>query len=618
MRISRVKLNNYVCFYDAPEFELGPGINFVVGKNNSGKTALLDVLSIASKGEAHRSAATLSVRNPLAPISNESSFEIELEFDEREMLQILRKRGDTFHIHNFGSIGDANFIYWNKLERYFSGKRCLQFQYTDGIAVQANAKEFASAIAFSEINGLEGTSVALDVEANIVTEGHSGKHVYHFAEDPSICWQEIALDAPSHIYYFESHRRIEQTWSADHDTDLLPDASNLAQVVHSIQTAERYSFEKLVNLLQQVFEDIREVLTYTEEGNVEISVEYRDTPPDRPDLAVKLADCGSGVEQVIAILYVLAISRTPQVIVIDEPQTYLHPDAVRRLIHIFEQEEYAHHQFIVATHSSVALAAAKQKTVLHVERNGMTSQVRTIPRDDTAAIIEVLRSVGFRLSDVYGADAIIWVEGETEPRCIPLILEKRGIDPAFIRIIPLKGSGYIVEKRADRFADLFAKVSKTIGVLPRETMILHDGDVEPRFKQSDSTRQVEVRALPRQNYESYLIEHPAILAEVLSDDDGDEPQKYGEVQVADWIKCNRSDSKYYAKCAEFSEESWLYDINGAKFLQNLFACISNHTRVYDKVDDGEEITKRILKSDPNHFSEIVDLIQSVLPNDSLR
>ena len=48
MRISKFKLNNYVSFYDqnAQDIELGPGINFIVGKNNSGKTALIDALRI--------------------------------------------------------------------------------------------------------------------------------------------------------------------------------------------------------------------------------------------------------------------------------------------------------------------------------------------------------------------------------------------------------------------------------------------------------------------------------------------------------------------------------------------------------------------------------------------
>ena len=52
MRITKVKLDNYVCFYDTPEFELGPGINFVVGKNNAGKTALLDAAEFCGEGGA--------------------------------------------------------------------------------------------------------------------------------------------------------------------------------------------------------------------------------------------------------------------------------------------------------------------------------------------------------------------------------------------------------------------------------------------------------------------------------------------------------------------------------------------------------------------------------------
>ena len=37
MRITKVKLDNYVCFLKTPELELGPGVIIIVGANNSGE-----------------------------------------------------------------------------------------------------------------------------------------------------------------------------------------------------------------------------------------------------------------------------------------------------------------------------------------------------------------------------------------------------------------------------------------------------------------------------------------------------------------------------------------------------------------------------------------------------
>ena len=45
MRITKVNLNRYLGFYYSRAFELKSSVSFIVGKNNSGKTALIRALS---------------------------------------------------------------------------------------------------------------------------------------------------------------------------------------------------------------------------------------------------------------------------------------------------------------------------------------------------------------------------------------------------------------------------------------------------------------------------------------------------------------------------------------------------------------------------------------------
>jgi hypothetical protein len=42
---------------------------------------------------------------------------------------------------------------------------------------------------------------------------------------------------------------------------------------------------------------------------------------------------------------------------------------------------------------------------------------------------ELLSDLGVSLSDVFGADSILWVEGVTEEQCFPVILEKIAKQP---------------------------------------------------------------------------------------------------------------------------------------------------------------------------------------------
>ena len=56
MYISKITVANYKCFLEPTTLELGPGFNVIVGQNSSGKTALLEALSLSFGHVPHRSA----------------------------------------------------------------------------------------------------------------------------------------------------------------------------------------------------------------------------------------------------------------------------------------------------------------------------------------------------------------------------------------------------------------------------------------------------------------------------------------------------------------------------------------------------------------------------------
>ena len=122
-------------------------------------------------------------------------------------------------------------------------------------------------------------------------------------------------------------------------------------------------------------------------------------------------------------LYVVLTAEFPQVIIIDEPQSFLHPGAVRELIEILTYE-FPDNQYSVSSHSPVVVSAAEQATTLLVTKEDGESIVTTLDLDETTDLRHLLADVGARLSDVFGIDRILWVEGGTEEECFPLILRK--------------------------------------------------------------------------------------------------------------------------------------------------------------------------------------------------
>src|SRR5882762_5173356 len=58
MYISRFQIRNYKSFYQSPALQLNRGFNIVTGRNNAGKTALLQALALKFNANPHRSLKT--------------------------------------------------------------------------------------------------------------------------------------------------------------------------------------------------------------------------------------------------------------------------------------------------------------------------------------------------------------------------------------------------------------------------------------------------------------------------------------------------------------------------------------------------------------------------------
>lgn len=76
MHIVSAVVSNYQCFDNTNLIKLDPGFNLVVGKNNTGKSALLRALSLAALGDPHRSLK--SVPRPGMYLNQISSIAVEL------------------------------------------------------------------------------------------------------------------------------------------------------------------------------------------------------------------------------------------------------------------------------------------------------------------------------------------------------------------------------------------------------------------------------------------------------------------------------------------------------------------------------------------------------------
>lgn len=612
MRISKFKLKNYVSFFDdnAEDVELVPGINFIVGKNNAGKTALLRALTSNPNENCpgnigHRGLANIAAYSGQRWQKQINNFEVSYEFNRNELFRLLHQDRRTGWMAV--PVRDDDELLQNVEDFLCEGiEICCTYHWGQLPSVRtsslddvrpANTSDQCRFIHFRATN-------IRDLEL-------AESPVWRTFRDVEKEWNNIRNHIPRLIFRFDAERQIQPKSEVNETTELLADASNLAQVVNVLKGKQTALYNIYVGFVNEVFPSVQELLFDYTEGKVEILVGPLETSYTSPFYAVPLSKWGSGLAQALAILYVVIASDESRVIIIDEPQSFLHPEALRKLLEIFQLSDYSHHQYILSTHSPTALASVQDKHILLLERENMKSTITPIDPSKQADLELTLRNVGARLSDVFGMDSVIWVEGETDEDCFPMILRAHNVPLFGTKVLRLAHSGdFTNRKHGVTSVKLYRRLSAGEALLPPALAFVFDADLESELEHVKAEFGREARFLCRQNYESYLIDASAIAC-ILKDDDPDNANEYSSDRVQEWIDNNHQLEQFYPK-KPFDSESWQYSIDGANFLKELFGTVSETRVAYDKIEHTPRLTGLILQVNRDQFQEIVDLIQSIL------
>jgi predicted ATPase len=208
-------------------------------------------------------------------------------------------------------------------------------------------------------------------------------------DDDTLC-EAAGHFARQSIYCFRAERFALATHYYGHRSILLPNAENLAEVLNVLQ-GQPARFVKFNTLLRKVFPSIRYVSVVPGDGKFELMMSNADTPEGRDDLMFPLSESGTGVGQVLAILYIIVTSHSPRAILIDEPNAFLHPGAVRQLFEIMKANP-VEHQYVIATHSPEIVRATEARHVYLVEHEHERSDVRYPVRGHDPLSANIIRA----------------------------------------------------------------------------------------------------------------------------------------------------------------------------------------------------------------------------------
>jgi hypothetical protein len=249
------------------------------------------------------------------------------------------------------------------------------------------------------------------------------------------------------VYRFQAERMTLGISGYGTNPELQPNAQNLPEVLNILQ-GNPQSFKEYCGLIAEVFPSIKWISVRPHPGGgsqIEILVWQTDPSSQRDDLAIPLNQCGTGVGQVLSMIYVVKTSEQPKSIIIDEPGSFLHPSASRTLIEILRR--FNQHQYIIATHSPELISELSDAAVTIIRWTDSVTSFVTAPRATSSIAATALSEVGAKLSDVFGFDKILWVEGQSDAEALKLILAKTGRPQRKVGILPVRDTGSFKGRR---------------------------------------------------------------------------------------------------------------------------------------------------------------------------
>ena len=608
MRLLSVRVRNYKGYQDSGVVKFDSGFNILVGQNNSGKTAFLEALQFREfQSKPHRSIN----RERDAPLDPTSQCEVEFEVSGPELRNILLSRGGNFHFPLVIPPGGYDPI--ALLNQSLETPRTV-------IRVVCENTNWRN---------LESPSHGLFTET---TSGQKASGVFSPSQDRQnfvpqgfgdVSNDDIGIIVAQQItgrggvYVFRAERLSLGQSSISDDPVLAPNAANLAAVL-LLLLSNPSRYDRLMGYVHLIFPTIYTIRARPRGNQAEIQIWQVDPTTEREDLAITLSDSGTGVGQVLAILYVAITSNTGRTIVIDEPNSFLHPGASRKLMQILRS--FDHHQYIISTHSPEVINVTEPSTV-HLTRWDGTGC--TISRMDTQQVSEVRRAlmeVGARLSDVFGSDAVLWVEGPTEQECFPKVLRTFEVEvPTGTSIIALRSTSEIDSARANARTiwDIYRRISTANALIPSAIGISLDRETRSQAQMDDLVRESSglIHFLRRRTYENFLLDVDAITA-VLNETATFVEAPIESAQVDAWFAQHGADNRYFSGVARADREDprWQIDVDAPKLLADLFSELSEAREEYRKVVHSVRLTEWLLDHRRSALEEVALFLKSIIEN----
>jgi len=391
------KFKNYKCFKDEyAGFDKIMPINVIIGKNNSGKSSLTDIL--------HSFFGDPEIKEAL----KDTEFYVEKDVQD----EVIKK---LFPVKEQISLGGYhNSDAWNSHGQHLLG---LRYKFTFHSNLNVKSKDWSDLGAFNKgaRGGIVSQEVAIDRKLRLESHLDQTKHFRH-----NFLLNKI-------LKKISSERDVN---SEDLTTfiNLKPNGEGataiIARQINKSDLDRDLIRKTLLDALNQIFvpdSKFNEIVVQQIDGNGTWEIYF-----DEDDKGlIPLSKSGSGLKTVIQVLLNLLVvpenksnklDVSEYIFVFEELENNLHPALLRRLFSYIEN--FAREKkciFFITTHSPVVIdkfGSCDIAQIIHVTHDGKTARTKTVNNFSDSKYL--LDDIGAKASDLLQANGVVWLEGPSD------------------------------------------------------------------------------------------------------------------------------------------------------------------------------------------------------------
>lgn len=382
-----LKAKYFVCFGEEPQgFDAIYPINIIIGKNNSGKSALLQLVRYVASSDTSLITLAHNKNNPTVLIKTTIA--------ESNIEKVFSPSHSGGNISGNHARYAASLIGKEIVIQLQDGNNKL-FTITDNPQLMSDIKESEKQI--------RGDSLAKNITVPL-----AGKVFRMISAE-----RDINREVFSEI----SEARQALDASGRGATNLVVNFLNNKKLPESKVEAE------LLKALQEIYHgdaDFSRVLTQMDPGTQEYEIFLEEKKKgDR----IALSDSGSSLKTVLLVLLNLILipalkgkDMNKYIFAFEELENNLHPSLQRRLLqYIMKTAREKGCVFFLTTHSNIVIdvfSRQEDAQILHVKHDGEKAIVESV--NSHIEKCNVLDDLDFRASDVLQANGVIWVEGPSD------------------------------------------------------------------------------------------------------------------------------------------------------------------------------------------------------------